>query len=177
MIVNYYLIAREWDCATVTSRRRLLDAHDRWIEDVSRTRKEGMPKGTEQLDHFKHAAFIAFWLRKLVPINETRLIQTLGDRSALKGGSEAQNFFLQFGNELCAFLIGYQICQYYQGFLAGYQLEGVGFLQNRSRVLRSMEVDPDTLRDVCVVLKHKSLSPHALYLTYRALFTSLIASK
>jgi hypothetical protein len=110
---NFVNLATKWGCSVSLSVRRLGETYDFWREDQGRTISEGIEE-SESLDHFKHASFIAFWLRRMLPINQTTVVgrnPTQPDESADAGAD--QKFFLQYGCEICALLIGFQICLFY----------------------------------------------------------------
>lgn len=170
---NYKLLADRWGCSVYISRRRLGEAHDFWMEDVGRTLRESMPDGTKKLDHFKNASFIAFWLRRMIPINETNRSPS----HPLKPFDQKKVFqFFKHGNEICALLIGFQICLFYEASKVkpgGNNNKLVMLHEDRLSYLKSMKFPPALLDDFAMVLKHKNMSPHSLYMMYRSLFTTI----
>ena len=167
---NFYWLANQWSCHVVLSERRLGEAYDFWQDDCARTLRSGIDGGSVELDHFKHASFIAFWLRRMIPINETYRDPDPEAHSS----KEEQNFFLRYGNEICALLIGFQICLYYE--MASISEESgdvVAPMADWEEMLRKTRFPPHIIRDFAMVLKHKNMSPHSLYLMFRSLFASL----
>lgn len=168
---NYKILAVRWGCQIQLSRRRLREAHSFWQEDVRRTLRESMPDGTTHLDHFKNASFIAFWLRRMLPINETQR-RPFDPRKGGPGHDFGQ--FFQYGNEISALLIGFQICLFYEASRMTEQSSGaVPINPDREKYLRGLKFPPSLLNDFAMVLKHKNISPHSLYLMYKSLFTAL----
>ncbi len=171
---NYSNLAERWQCSTVLSERRLGEAFDFWKEDQIRTLTEGIQTGSSSLDHFKHASFIGFWLRRMLPINTTLLISTYKVVPEEDGATEDQQFFLRYGNELCAFLIGFQLCLFYESSII-FDGDNVVYLRPEKRIeyLKKCMISTITISDFVMILKHKNMSPHALYLLYKSLFTTI----
>lgn len=172
MIPNYNFIANRVGCETVMSKRRLSEAHMLWQTDVARTLNEGISKSSKKLDHFKHAAFLAFWLRRLNPINETLLLNADDPVSAHLMTDPRIQFF-RYGNEMAAIQIGFQICLFFEcarTFPKGGKVANLH--GSRIDYLRKARFPAELLCDYAMILKHKSMSPHSLYLMYRSLFAS-----
>ena len=146
------------------------EAYDFWNQDQARTLEKGIEDGAEGLDHFKHAWFISFWLRRLTPINVTHR-----DVKAAHTNAEKQDFFLRYGKEICALLIGYEICLYYE--MAAIADESTGQtivpMTEWEAVLKKTNFTQPLLRDFAMVLKHKNMSPHSLYLLFKSLFANI----
>ena len=70
-------------------------------------------------------------------------------------------------NEICAFLIGFRLCQYFDFEPL---IEETGEIVAR---IRKVNLEAHLLQDAATLLRHKNLSPHALYLIYRSLFYRL----
>src|SRR5205823_703780 len=111
--VNYRALAGMWGCGTILSIRRLGEAYDFWREDHTRTLSEGIVTSVS-LDHFKHASFIAFWLRRMLPINQSLVVSKYKSVPEDTDANDDQKFFLRYVSELCALLIGFQICVFYE---------------------------------------------------------------
>jgi hypothetical protein len=172
MAFNYSILAAKWGCAASMSARRLGEAYDFWREDHTRTLTEGIATSVD-LDHFKHASFIAFWLRRMLPINETRVVSKYKSVPDDPTANDNQKFFLRYGSELCALLIGFEICLFYE---FGTPKKGAIELRpNRLATLKLYHLPSTTIADFVMILKHKNMSPHALYLLYKSLFTTITA--
>lgn len=148
-------IASTYACEVNLASRRLEEAQDLWVDDVKRMRIDG--DGTP--DHFKQAGFLCFWLRRRI------ILAVNHPAPQTDNPSERQSFFIRHGNEVCAFLIAFKLCAFYQA--PGQS--GV----DRVKFLQSIRPDPNFLHDVAVLLFHKNVSPHALYLILRALFNPI----
>lgn len=172
--VNYDFIAKEAGCKTVMSPRRLLEAHILWQADLTRTLNEGISKPTKKLDHFKQAAFLAFWLRRLNPINDTKLVDEDNPVPVHLMNDQRVQFY-RYGNEIAALLIGFQICLVHESARAFPKGGDVRNLHGARRIeyLRRVRFPNELLKDYAMILKHKSMSPHSLYLMYRSLFATL----
>jgi hypothetical protein len=162
------------DSMVQMSVRRLGEAYDFWQEDTRRALAEGSRPETRELDHFKHASFITFWLRRLCPVNETFLNRSFPNGRLRRGVSEVQEHFLRCGNELCAFLIGLQICIHYEVMLREARQPNVVNLRvHTASFLQTCRLDDELLDDFVMILKHKNVSPHAIYIAFRSFFTNL----
>ncbi|MEQ1707498.1 MAG: hypothetical protein ABL864_04120 [Terricaulis sp.] len=164
---EYFDVCCSWGFVPLVSEWRLLEARNFWLEDTGRMLRENMPEGTTALDHFKHAAFITFWLRRLVPINELMKVDGAGPLTpdALQ--------FVRYANEMCALHVGFQIC-------LGFELARKIDLSPNINVIHATEdlaMASELVRDTVVYLKHKNVSPHALYLQFRSLFSTLHADR
>ncbi len=167
---NFNFLAARFGCQTLMSKSRLGDVHDFWLVDVARTLKDGMPERTIDLDHFKHAAFIAFWLRRMQPINETKVIAGW-DIDPSPERYKRRKRFLRYGAEYCALIIGYQICLNYELKKIFPQYDDISPTHGTRLEYLGRTQFPDALiSDFVMVLKHKNMSPYGLYLLYKALF-------
>lgn len=175
-IAQFYIgTAREFGCNIDLSERRIGDAHDYWLGDVERTLTSSTDDETTELDHFKHGAFIAFWLRRLVIINDI-WFRPEDHATSIAGESVpsvAQIQFYRFGNEICALYAGFFICLAYETYAKTERLRQ----GDVTRVITDatyVQAIPDTIRnEYPKLLKHKNVSPHALYMLYRSLFDTL----
>ncbi len=72
--------------------------------------------------------------------------------------------FVMSGNELCAFLVGFRICTFFEyGRLAdqGHPVD---------EMIQRVNISPSLLFDIAALMKNKNVSPHAIYVVYRSLF-------
>ena len=182
---NFYgLVAAQWKCTVAMSERRLGDAHDFWISDVKRTEGFEMDPHEEpgsrktKIDHFKHASIIVFWLRRLVPINETW--PDLPDGSVFEASSYTvtgdQDFFLQYGNEYCALMAGFFLIQNYEMQAAEERAakNGIKFTDDDRREYVARLRLPERFKyEYPKLLKHKNISHHAIYMMYRSLVDAI----
>ncbi len=177
MTCNFYFIGKRYGCIPIISRRRMGEAYDYWQEDVNRTLALGIQKTTE-LDHFKHASFIAFWLRRTLPINEIRLALTIIEREKnIK--SDKQKKFLRYGSEICALHIGFMLCLFFEECsVIANEIEGgrtvYGIISDRTTYLKKCQLKQPIVDDYTMIMKHKNMSPHGIYLLYKSLFTNLM---
>lgn len=168
---NYAILADKWDCWVSLGSRRFREAHNFWREDVDRVKREDMPAETKQLDHFKHASYIAFWLRRMLPIYFTNA-RPFDSKTAVN--KENVGEFFKYGNEIIALLIGFQICLFYESSRVVEHEKGITpIYPDRAAYLRGFKFPHALLHDFATVLKHKNISPHSLYLMYKALFTEM----
>jgi hypothetical protein len=156
MAFNFHDIGIEWNCSVRASAHRLGEVHDYWQADATRG-------NLKELDFFKHASLIAFWLRRYLPIHSTSFGKGMDDVT-----SRDQDFFLQYGNEICALRIGLDLCSYYEFYT--WNVLQIG-LDAPLETIRSYGLGHENIMDYAKILKDKNISPYALYLLYRSLFT------
>jgi hypothetical protein len=147
-------IGESYGCRVTTSRARMAQAREGWIQDVDR----GKAEDSDELDHFKQAGYLAYWLRRRVIINAIDHLANRVDDASTKN-------FVQFGNEIASFQVGFRICLTYEAEARG----GPARVDQLSQIY----LDPSFVLDVAKLLHYKNVSPHALYLIYRALFYRL----
>lgn len=179
-IAQFYLnVAETHGCIVTISDRRISEAYDFWIADLERSLHLGSDEKTVELDHFKHAGFIAFWLRRLVPINDIWFIED--ERVAAVAGDEAatapsagQIRFYRYGNELCALFVGFYLCLAVETLaMTGRMTSEDGAVTVVSDAVGVRTMPKHFNSEYPKLLKHKNVSPHGLYMLYRSLFDSL----
>ena len=145
----------------VLSSPRLEEAWEAWKEDLTRLEKREPNLRDDGLDHFKHAAHLSFWIRKMTPIVEAiDVLQNIGDAEGAPLSESEKAFrslMLTYCNEYVAFDIGYQIVMLYEMGKPGQRAEKV-------------KISRDYLQTVCHFLKYKTVSPHAIQLILRSTF-------
>ena len=146
-------IADQRHCEVLMSKARLKEAHHLWLAEIGKIRTEN---GGEP-DHFKRAGFLAYWLRRRVVIS----VPHERDRD----GGERQKEFLRYSNEFCSFIVGYWLCLFFEAE----RRTGTA----RKEELQKIVLDRGYLFDSAVLLHHKNVSPHAMYLIYKSLFYNL----
>ena len=103
---------------------------------------------------------MAFWLRRRLVIEDIQVmpnpIQGVPDDYI----SPRQEEFLSAGNEIAAFLLGFHYCLRYE-----YKSGEIDLLTGH--------LSTDFMTTVGVLLREKNVSPHALFLIYKALFIDL----
>ena len=168
-------MATEYACEVELSAVRLTEVWDFWVGDMKRTRLLGFKQQERntledysetpvQLDHFKRAAFLAFWLRRLTPIIRIDAIST-----GIVNEKREQGRYFAFANELLAYSVALQLCGYYEyqrqtaREMPALAMTPASFITGR---VRSWAI----VRDYVMVLRHKAVSPHAFYLVLRSMF-------
>ncbi|WP_141699306.1 hypothetical protein [Candidatus Thiosymbion oneisti] len=146
----------------VFSRARASDAYTAWENDVRRVAEFDL--GGKPLDHLKQAAHLAYWLRRMGPIIDSRdssknIQDGAGYVDLTKDQETLRELLFKYSTEYLAFDLGYQICAFYEKAKAGASGRNQNFAPTTEYV--------DT---VCHFLKFKNISPHALFLIYKSLF-------
>ncbi len=170
--------AAKYSCSITFSNRRMRQVHKYFIEEIRRNIAENMPKGTITLDQYKMAAYLCFWLRRIVPIERVQFTLANVERAALHRGdfsaiSKQQDFFAHYGNEIAAFETGFLIALY--GFDAEIKRaisrqDGQVVEMSLRELIASVTLPAALVQEAVVTLKHKSNSPHSIYITLLSLF-------
>lgn len=133
---------------------RLLEAYVFWKNDLERIKKFEM-SDSEELDHFKHAAHMIYWLRRAVPV--------LSVQPAEEGSTPdeilQQDLLYKYRDQYCAFDLGFKLCAFFEA--------------NRPKTdkyFSEYNLDYDFKSVASHFLKTKNVSPHALFLIYKGLF-------
>jgi len=187
----YGRTAVQWGCNIDVSGRRLGEAHDFWRDDADRTLLLGIDIDARRapedygaissLDDFKHAAMIAYWLRRLVPINTIRFVadETYPRAVAESSVSTEQSHFSKYGNEMCALFVGFMLCLNHEMQAQEAKRKGgerAQYLAQRPTILREIRLPKRFVYEYPRLLKHKNISWHSVYMTYRSLFEKFVAS-
>jgi hypothetical protein len=166
-------LATEFECAVELSRSRLTEVWDYWRGDMKRTKDNGFSQVERdtledhyetsiELDHFKRAAFLCFWLRRLSPIIVVE--STGGSSTEVK---RIQGRYFAFSNELLSYSVSLQLCAYYE--FQKWRSRELAFGDPELLILRRMK-DWEKIRDYVMVMRHKNISPHAIYLILKSLY-------
>lgn len=145
--------AATYGCEVEFSKRRLDEAHYLWLRDVERI--DFGDRGNKP-DAFKRAGILAYWLRRRLVIADVIPMESVAYDTPY--GQARRDRFVMNGAEIIPFLIGYNLSKYFSIALA----EPV---ETRFRGA----LDEDFVWDVGRLLRINNVSPHALYLLYRAL--------
>jgi hypothetical protein len=148
------------------SRDRLKDAHAILLADIDRVTKGEFGEG--QLDQFKLAGFLCFWLRRVAPIIHITRDYPHGasaGNDVLQALEDEQNFFMKHANEYLAFDAGFRLCRSFELWRK---------LKDEADKRKYPVINGKFLTDVLAVLKVKNVSTHSLYLVYHALFEGIV---
>jgi hypothetical protein len=138
--------------------QRLDEAHGAWCNDLRRV--EDREKNlTDGLDHYKQAGHLAFWLRRFCPVIDS--ICMLNGATPNVEQESWRGYLYSYSNEHLAFLLGFNICRFYEKFRS-----------NRYDAPRAFEVkvNGEYLTTICHFLKYKTVSPHAMTMIYKSIF-------
>ena len=139
---------------------RLRDAYTLWQSDLGRA--SGREYRGGELDQYKIAGYLCFWLRRMSPIVAMSENPQMGQLDAgnelLQELFDDQKFLYKYANEYLAFEIGFRLCT------------NAELWRVDNPIRRFVVPKQSFLHDVANTLKTKPVSPHALYLIYYALF-------
>lgn len=126
---------------------RLLESYVLWMNDLARIKEFEMSDSYE-LDHFKHAAHMVYWLRRALPI----LSIQAAEEDATADEKKEQDILYKYANQYCAFDLGFMLCAFFEA-----QRPGSGIYYSQ------MNLDYDYKQVASHFLKTKNVSPHALF--------------
>jgi hypothetical protein len=154
---TYNQVAERFSASFTFSYDRTEEAYEYWKRDVARVYdgEDAVP------DHFKRAGFLAYWLRR------RQVVSRLAADQGFEGDQRLRERFLINHNEYSAFLFGFRICIYFE--LDAKLRESADI----SDYIGAHSLDPRFVLDVSTLMKNKNVSPHSLYLIYRACFIDL----
>jgi predicted phosphoadenosine phosphosulfate sulfurtransferase len=89
--LEYRDISKAYGCTVVMAGERLLQTFDIFWEDMENGLLRHLPVGTTSLNQFKIAAYLCFWLRRINPVRQLRMLDTLGGRQRWFDGGERAN--------------------------------------------------------------------------------------
>lgn len=158
---NFSRLAEQYKCTVTTSPMRMLDVFDAWRRDAKGWLDEmNRHQGTVGLDHFKHAGILAFWLRRRLVVERVTFVENPSPPFEAGYVSPLQEHFAEFSNELLSFFLGFHFCLRYEFTPTGWDLSATN-------------LDDNYVATIATLLKRKNVSPHAMYLIYKSLFTEL----
>lgn len=174
MTDNLMAVAAEYSCDIHVSANRLGDTFAYWKSDLDRVLDHDLDDRTVELDHFKHASFLCFWLRRHIPVSMTFFVPRPTDISE---ASVKQKYFAMYGNETCAIRVGMELCHAYElrrlrSVMAKNSTEQklAQFKNLWERLTSANLLDPEFEIDFAATLKHKNNSPHSINLIFRSIF-------
>lgn len=133
-------------------------------------------EGEGDLDHFKQAAFLVFWLRRHSPISDVSLKRPDQEIMPVRIRSEQpREVHYYYLNENVSFDIGFRIIRFWESRRkdrAEIYGRKVGF-EDFSLLGESLRTKA-LLKDLVQTLSTKSISPHSLWMIYRAFFHQLV---
>lgn len=136
---------------------RVREAQDLWVADLNSLIADKKIQPSPYPCEYKHAAFLCFWLRRRLIIESV---------CPMVPGSVVSADFMEFKNEYVAFHIALHLVAYHAYF-------PVTEAGEPSQAFSDWKFPTDLSREALVMLHHKNVSPHALYLFFRALMTTL----
>lgn len=134
-------------------------------------------EGEGHLDHFKQASFLVFWLRRHSPISEVFLKRADQDILPIRLRShkprEVHYYYL---NQNVAFDIGFRIIRFWESQRAdSADIYGRDIEISEFTMLGDSNKNKGLLKDLVQTLSTKSISPHSLWMIYRAFFHQIVA--
>ena len=168
-------VSAAYYCHLDVSQTRLLEVWDFWNGDVRRTSIMGFSQidratledynaADVELDHFKQAAFLSFWIRRLSPIIA---VNEIADPNIEH--KRQQGRFFAFANEILAFNVAIQLCGYYEQ--QRWEGQGIARLPRSPIDVFAGRISSwQVMRDFVMIMRHKNMSPHALYLIFKTMF-------
>jgi hypothetical protein len=161
---NFNVFAAQYACRVTLSERRTHEAHTMWRHDLLRALQDSE---SGRIDQYKRAGFLCCWLSRRIVVDEISPVPL----DELPSGEQRDRLrrhlsdFMQYGNELCPFLLGYHFClRFVASSAPDSQLDSV---------IAAYRLGPSILREIAVYVKAKNVSHHALGLMYKLIFRPL----
>lgn len=148
-------IADSFGCTCKASDIEIETARLSWLRDLDVLEINGSGRP----DHFKHAGILAYWLRRRAPLRSMKKVVEFDTEV----GKNRQRVFLEMSHELVAYMIGYDLARF-----ANSRNE-INKHDDISNIIRSKAPNLSFAQDMCVLMKTKHISPHALMMIYRAI--------
>ncbi|MDP2433039.1 MAG: hypothetical protein Q8O33_13555 [Pseudomonadota bacterium] len=171
------------------SKQRIIDVFEAWQEDIDRNQRRNFRNKDISPDHIKCGAFLTYWLRRespiinfkevldrysfdfevlqdmplgaseYTPLSSDELNNKLSSGLTLQQVLDIRERCFAYGNEWLAFSFGFSLAiAYERKKLAG---------REEAKALRLPNLNYTA--DLCYMFKFKNMSPHAIYMIYRAL--------
>ena len=133
-------------------------------------------EGEGQLDHFKQASFMVFWLRRHSPISEVFLKRPEQAILPVKIRSEQpKEVHYYYLNQNVSFDIGFRIIRFWEAQRKdSTEIYGREVSIEEFSMLGESTRNKSLLKDLVQTLASKSISPHSLWMIYRAFFHQII---
>lgn len=149
-------------CATVHE-ARLNEAHHYWVCDINRIGQNDFAGGVP--DHFKQAGHLCYWVRRTRPVTDIEVIvkSTKTDLSPNDAYKEEYDLFFNYINEYLGLDLGFHTVLFYHLYDK----------KNPRHASRGMLPSWDFIECTSHFMNSKNVSPHALFLIYKALFDHL----
>lgn len=152
LLHGYGEICKRTGYQVTISERRAREAQKHWRDDLIRIQLEG---GSTNPDHLKRAGYLTYWLRRRQVVDEC---VDIPNPPAVLFRDE----FLENANEWLAFVFGFQLCLYFEIDKKD--------PANIDKQLGLYKLDPEYMKDVVLLMRHKNVSPHSIYIIFRSLF-------
>ncbi|WP_298362532.1 hypothetical protein [uncultured Litoreibacter sp.] len=141
---------------------RIQEAQDLWIEDIqSLTLDKKIGGETVRACEYKQSSFLTYWLRRRLVVYSVSP-KNPGDR-------DFDTLFKEYPSEYVALSIGLKLAAFHR-FASAPNFHGDALAEISDKgddMLFSL------MHDALVLLHHKNVSPHALYLVFKALYTRM----
>ena len=151
-------IAARCNSKVEVSPTRVWEAQKLWDHDMTALISEGKIDSSPYPCEFKHAAFLCFWLRRRVIVETVQPIDpTIG---------VTNTDYMDYKNEYIAFYTALHLVLYHVYFPKGGDDVADDAFTNYS-------FPADLAHEALVMLHHKNVSPHALYLMFKFLLAPM----
>lgn len=139
---------------------RVAEAQDLWERDMLALINDKKIQESPYPCEYKHAAFLCFWLRRRLIIESTRPIDP-------KKGIVDRDFH-EYKNEYVAFYTAVHLVLFHY-----FRFDEDATSEEVAQALKDYQFPKSLTHEVLVMLHHKNVSPHSLYLIFKSLVTPL----
>ena len=151
---QYEDVCRAFYLKPQLSQPRMREAFESWHHDIMRLPRDSMNHGDQKPDHFKLSGSLAYWLRRSPPLIEL-------ESKEFDWDDPCAQIFVKYSDTYLAFDLGFRLCDYYE-------------THKKNNPTQPKILSLEYLQSVCYMLKFKNVSPHALILIYRSLYSATI---
>jgi hypothetical protein len=138
-------------------------AHFRWMKDMKYVSGKEYDGGN--LDHFKRAGFLCYWLRRCPPLSD--IGRNPDTHFASIRHRKDKPILIQYGNAFAAFDISFRLCRYFES-----SRKDRNYSPETRRAIATFAISQKSsfITDICYTLSEKNISPHSLNMLYKGLF-------
>lgn len=153
------IIARNCNAEVTINPTRAREAQSLWEKDLKALINDKKLESSQVPCEFKHAAFLCYWLRRRVVVENSKPLDP--------GKGVINKDFKDYRNEYIALHIALDLALFHFYFPSAHEK------RNAESVLGKQEFPQELIHEALVLLHHKNVSPHSIYLFFKALVTNL----
>lgn len=148
-------VGRTRKAKVVLDLRRTSEAQSDWLNDMEALIRDKRIPNSDTPDNVKHAAFLCYWLRRRQVVRD------------VSGADIDSQHLRHYPSEFVAARVSMFLLFYTEYF---------SHVDNAEDVLKQLDgrFPEEFFKDFVVLLRYKNVSPHGIYLTFKALVTTVV---